>query len=46
MARDTVPHELNIQYGEGQGQLLDIYNTDLPKGKLKLSLKTICVTVL
>lgn len=46
MARDTVPHELNIQYGGGQGQLLDIYNTDLPKGKLELSLKIICVTEL
>lgn len=46
MARDKVPHELNIRYGGGQGQLLDIYGTDLPKGKLELSLETICITVL
>lgn len=32
VAQVKIPHELNIRYGGGQGQLLDIYGTDLPKG--------------
>ncbi|KAG8298520.1 hypothetical protein J6590_013697 [Homalodisca vitripennis] len=32
IARETVPHRLNLRYGYRKEQLLDLYGTDLPPG--------------
>lgn len=33
--KKTVPGELEIEYGPGKNQKLDIYGIDLPSGNLK-----------